>query len=733
MRDATTAMVKDAFDPKRKLSNAEWEALTAVGLKTDISSLKDYNFKQLLEIVESDDIIDERVRGLKQRLKDIYGTNGIAYANQAMGLGILMATGLGTTDIEKQQFNAYNIANLLFLNNNEREPTGDLVKAEALIDELASLTAMKFTSKNQRDNFAKTMRHEMSRGITNNGIETLLATHSAIKNLALQKNFNGNKISFGKGYVKENYDPDIEMQIAIDDPIMRKVMEKRGYKYIGPVELDSTHALIDKKATKKAIYVASGGNPRYRKSIFGFQGQRAKGSSLFNAIMEDTSIGGFTSDNEMRHAAFDAGIIVDTIDKTLSKKAKNVFKENISLEPVTGKLFPVMHPNTRRLSNYRYMMSEKNKVEILKKQDLAHETLGAMAGAIEEKVATKDINKAGLEALHEQWVNLEKDKSTQFVFISPGAANPKYREIWEMLPKDTKIRAEKIFGGQGIFVKKDLVEYIFGFREVALSENFRKYLGKKGIPISAHTRTALDLADKIYKEGVGLIKVRTSLLLPDVVITNLISNVLLLSADGIPPWYIIKKGSEGTIAIREYVKIRQEADNLKIQYAVNQDSKTLSRLNFLERKLETSPVHGMVEEGLLQQIVEDVNPDVFAGPMSRTALFKAAKGLTERGIARAGKAGQKARELQEESQAGRVATRAMQEALMLPGSQTFSTTITMNQMGDAVSRYIKYTYDINKRNKSNEDAINEALDYFVFYDEPSSQWVQTQSNLKPHL
>jgi hypothetical protein len=57
--------------------------------------------------------------------------------------------------------------------------------------------------------------------------------------------------------------------------------------------------------------------------------------------------------------------------------------------------------------------------------------------------------------------------------------------------------------------------------------------------------------------------------------------------------------------------------------------------------------------------------------------------------------------------------------MMMPGSKAFMLAMAANQYGDFVARYTKYKYDTEVRKKSKQDAIDESLDYFIYYNEPA--------------
>lgn len=61
---------------------------------------------------------------------------------------------------------------------------------------------------------------------------------------------------------------------------------------------------------------------------------------------------------------------------------------------------------------------------------------------------------------------------------------------------------------------------------------------------------------------------------------------------------------------------------------------------------------------------------------------------------------------------------------MLPGSKGYQAAVAATQYGDFVGRYVKFKYDTQVNKKDRNDAINEALAAFIYYDIPQPKYLQ---------
>ena len=701
-------MVEKAFG--RKITKQEWKALNDVLLRTDFSSLLDvYTIPQVIGFLQNPASLRTEIKTIRDNLKQEYGRNGNAYAHQAQNLGQMITTGQVYSGVAMPQTNAHNIAQLYMFDERSREPRGNLEAAEQMIDTLATLHALELTDTNYKQQVSGIFQEEAARGDWN-GVTNMLAMHEAYKQEALERNFEGNKVHVRKGYTHENFDSNVKLDYKPDTKEWRAEMLRRGYRFHSVVGRDPRHSAVVSDKTPVAIYVNDMGLGTYRGQITSLTNERMAGSDLISGLEETMGSAGTVVGRER----------VERMSMMAYKDARNQYNDQIDLgSPTQSVMVPVLSSDTKQGGvpvNFRYMMSDKNKQELLKRDDQAHDDLGMMYGRIYDKVNTKKINREVIKNLHEEWLALRGDKTVKMRYIGLDAEKQSEIDAYRMLPEDMRHFAKQHFSRNGIYVREDMYNYIMGFREVSVANTLHnlQMKGKLPVKLPLNLLKSIHIAEEVWKEVVQFARVKTSVLVPDVVIGNIYSNNLVLLADGIPPNYIVKKSKEALISGRKYQKDRNKMENLENEaMAREQRGQNVTALRAkvanLRRDLETNPVHQMIQEGLFQSIVEDTNAEAFKGRnaqhIQKGVQWVGEKISTNIGI-------------------GESVTTAAKEIMMTPDSKTFSTIMVANQYGDFVARYVKFKYDTEVRKIDKQTAIDESLDYFVYYDEPSDPRIE---------
>ena len=698
----TTKQAKEAFDPDNKMSKEVWQAVSDVVLRGDLSALTDrFNLRQIIELMSEPTALATQISAYRTKLQESYGRNGVAYANQAASLGMLMSTGRVPDSIENPMTNAYNIANLLFLGHYDREPVGDLKEAEKAIDELASLYAIQHGDRTQAQRALEIFQHEAARGEIN-GVNSLLGLHKAYKEISEEKLFDGNRISMWKGHTHENLDSNIRVRTGPPTPEHRRQMEMEGFVMVEPKLPKDPY---DSNQVPTALYVSKVGLDRYHSSIASLTSEEHRGTNMLesfeNAGMEDAYRSAQTTVRFTRNRMY--------------RKAVRQFQEDLDVTTADrARLVPIVSPYDGAIVEYRYLMTTENKNNILRRDDQAHETIGRMMGSITDKVNTKNFNRQVVARLKAEHTALQGQ--TKFIRLAPDSPNEKSKEGWRLLPKDMQAAAEESNKAKELYVRPDLYNYIMGYREKSVTGTLLKYAKKGNIKVPVFAWNGISMADDAWREVIGYVRTRRSILLPEVVVDNAISNALVLSAHGVPPSYVISKTREGIHAMRKYQKARErkiEVNNLVAVATVNgkQPSKQLiAEQASLDRQMKANLVHELVEAGMFNVIVEDVDVDALKG-----ANRKPIAQVLEKGSEKYLKG--KAEKHEKVLQVGR-------NVLMTPGSQTFAAAVAANQYADFIGRYIQFKYDTEVRKKDRVEAIKGAMDNFIYYDEPSDPWIQ---------
>jgi hypothetical protein len=232
-------------------------------------------------------------------------------------------------------------------------------------------------------------------------------------------------------------------------------------------------------------------------------------------------------------------------------------------------------------------------------------------------------------------------------------------------------------------------------------------------------------ADRVWREVIQFAKGRM-ITMPKVVIGNAASNFSVLMAEGVPANFILSNIEPGIVLLNNYKeideKILQTQNEILIANSARRDSSALrSRLASLNKQKENHPLYPLIRDGLFQAIVDEINPEAWK-PTGKLARLTA-KGK-EKVLSKLGKL----------APSEGVQTFA-ENVMMVPGSQTFTLAMAANQYGDFLGRYILYTWKMKTmqpaikagtftREQVHQDAVNAALDDFIFYEEAQSKYLQ---------
>lgn len=683
---------------KNAVSANESRALTDVVIKPDMSALLSdgYSIKQLQTFLNNPSALTAEIVNIRNQIKLEFPIKFASWAtNQAEGLGILLVQGLVTK--RGLLTNAHDIVQQYTLDESEYIKVPNQEAAETLVDKLVSLEALAATSAEKKTAVSRVIDRDAE------AVETVMHYHAAFKQKSLEDNFKGSKIGTWKGYTKENFAPDAQVQVAVDSKKQAAIMRKKGFKRVKALTRDSFHS-----GKPLAIYSSNIGLDRMNSGIISVTGERYKGSSILDSL------------NAISDMPYNAGLAKNKVKQIQLKTELEVRRmQNGHVNPNFDYpyLLPILDQNTGNTVNQRYVMSTEDKDTLLKRDDRIFETMGNMFASIHDKKVTPELNELALQRLEHDWDTFKdekksiasSDKKYAWKIASPTSKNQEERELYRMLPDSTKYAAKKYFPDGKIPIRKDLANYIVGTRDISITSLAKKLniILPEDLTIPYAGMMAINIGDKIWKEVMQITRMRESILMPVVTVANMLSNILVLLADGIPPTYIIESIGSAIIGMRKYQKARAEITKLEGQIMANQQAgkniaQLQARLSFLQSSMEKNPVHDLVKEGLFPAIVEDINVNA----------------LMVRDNKLIGQAGEYITEKAQKAGLGWVAAGA-KELAMAPGSKAFQAATAANQYGDFVARYIQYQYNTKHKGMDKRQAVHTALTDFVFYDEPT--------------
>jgi hypothetical protein len=601
------------FGETTEVTKLDEEALTAVIADTDLAALfgKDsvakymdirktiYDNATLRKLLVDDETLDRFIKDTKRALKDIDGEHYNWHSNQAVGLGIYMATHRGTPE---QNLNAFNIARGIH-SSHRKKPNADVVKA---IDELATLVALKNTDKDQRMMVADLMEKDWK------GVQHVADVVEGFKKNSDETVFKGKKTNKIKGYTREVFDDSIMMEVAPLEE--RAVMEAQGFVFrakLAPRAGDSRNKPM-------ALYVTdTASRPDRLRGGVRLNQIKSKGTTVTDLSYKDA--GNIGSRIIQERAKRD----IANIQREATARAKKMEEGEYDFTDTVFGVVPVINEDGK-VVDYRYMMDKATKKELLKQDTRISEVMARSFGTLLDKDMSAQHNNRALDILkkdmYENWNagSKGKDGITDYTIIGPKAPDPEMRKLYYMLPREFQQFIQNR-ADETLAVRADLHHLFFGYSHISIA-NFPG-LAKITPPV---LMKVIKFAEMMWVEMIKIVKTNILLKMPTILLSNIFANLVYAAMRGYDPITVIKMYVESYRNIKAYdkdVKRVQELENRERELnaakrrdvlsaqrrsAVEQELvKVQGELGATKRRMKDSPIDELVQLGL-DQNVEDV-------------------------------------------------------------------------------------------------------------------------------
>jgi len=701
---STSNAILDAYAADDRPSKKESMAITLGMLKTDLDALMDdYTIDEIVRLYVSGSVRKEEIAKIESELKTLDGNTFNYYQTLGKSLGNMMVS--GRTGMRGQSLNAHNIANMSAIKTpyldeetgrkqglNITNPPANPEKAEEILDRLISLYAIDSLTGDTRSMVAKRMKSEYARDPAYNGISMTLGVHRKVKTDAKEKIFKGNKSLFIKGYTKEQFDPNIDFKIgtALDDFSSQRYVKlpnalRRDENM--PQDIKSQYMWINKDALVNTTI----------SGIMGKVNMQNKGQDVVSLLANQGEKGIPAAAHSYR--------IANSLNKAAREDLMAAYKGKLVLD--YDKTYVVPIPDVDgSASGYRYMMDEEQKNSLLNKEDLAHKVLGNMAGNILDKVETKKIGSDVLRQAKKEYKMIGQTQAREFTYIGKDAKETINQERWAMLPKDVQREMQKQWKDNGMYIRTELLDIVFGYRKFSLGD--LKLFKHKALNVNVR------IIENIIQEVVKVAKRKIVILTPDVLKGNVMSNTMLLLVGGVPIMDIVRDSKVAIRALNDHRDIQYKRDKLQIKLnAIGskltdpQKQKIKNQLIKYDAELKTNPVTELVDEGLFQSIVEDVDIQEASYIKSRVGRIGPVKGL-----------------LDKYEEKGGIFKEAIEQATIDPVTESYDYLMKATQYSDFVARYTMYQYQTKKLGMSREESVRDIMSTFINYDLPSSKELQ---------
>ncbi|AUR99055.1 coil containing protein [Vibrio phage 1.261.O._10N.286.51.A7] len=726
VRTATEANVSNYIANqmfKTEMSEKSAESLTKSIISTDLVTLVDQvGMDKALDVLSVD---DKRLTSLRKayqaKLKGFKYAN--YYINHAKALGEAMAK--GNSVYYGVHSNAHSIARLAGDTEFGTPETDSLAEIEEAVDVLATLYAVMNTSKADRmaarNYLIKDNNHRKAQGLDTTdakhvGFSALLAMHREVKQEALELNFDSNPMMVRKGYIREQYNPNVEIAIVAIDEVAD--YEKQGFEPVSKI--------TEGVDTSESEYVLMT-NPYSAKNSYDQGAFSHTGFNTMGTLFDESTPGNPANAQDNIDALNQDIILTDKGSIGMDKARMSMFTADpAKRNEVDGASLAPVRNDDGEIVGYRYTMSSEIKRKALQREERLPLVMARTKSSVEDKASSQEHNMVVLNEIYDILDEEYEAHPNEFMLVAPveeGQPSTEESEMWAMLPIYTReaIIARNIERGMGatagLYVPKRLATLLFGSAPITVSKMnnannimirfagsmMEKFMLNKYGKIAAST----------YKQALGTSK--DTLVIKNVTTTlgNFVSNVFALSVAGIPQKHIMKKHVQGYKEIVQYQQLMHQISRVQqeLTYTAMSEAKAKalrSQLADLEGRVSSLSILPLIDEGLYQTIVEDI--DTAANETSwTTPLEEAGNNL----LAKTGKA----------------ETFIREGVLITHDSETYRYLRDAAQVSDFVSRYVMYSYMTEEQGKPTEEAVQEARDTFIMYDAPMSKPLKALNDL----
>lgn len=579
--------------------------------------------------------------------------------------------------------------------------TGDLLPIShpdvQVIDQFVSLLAIRYLSAKQKKTIVEVMNKEGQ--AKTNAIEVLLKTHRNLSEDARNTLFQSNEVSIIKGYVPDITNSHKDFRVSLDTKEVAEELAKYGYQRVGGVPVDP----IDPDQNPLAMFISPDS---------GMQRYVTGGMSLTNIRRKGTEVVNRSSPQEFKQVA---GMVNAAVK--LMKQIDGRTYDPRQAEP--GMIPTFNHDGSIRAFNYE--MTNSNRDALLERNNNFGDVLGQYAGTLIDRLETPTHNAEIIQALYSEYKSNFSKQPSAYVAIGIDSPDPKLRQMWRMLPDETKREVVKTFGkNQPIYIRNDLVNMTFGFTKYGVAEAFDKQSDRRNLLESMVVglfeglfqddgRMKAIKGERIIQEVMAVVKdilvIRNLFTLAG----NIISNTVFLSAFGVNPVDMVR---DSKLALQSGLSYRKtHALLMKARFNLRTGNGDVQKLEQeiirLEDNLARNPLREFIEAGMLPTIVDDVSLDSDPYTYLSATQEKLAK-FTDpipQGI-------------------------KDMFNLVTVGQDTplhqFLTDAT--QFSDFTSKYVLYKHKMTKgkakERMSHKEALSFASDVFINYDVPTSKELQ---------
>lgn len=613
--DATRNSIIDSISKeiraaaKVPLDHEEETAVTTVMLETNLatqryrqSGAKKYSDKEMISFLVDDEARYTRIGRIKHTIKDLLSDDEERArwtTAQAVGLGYFMATGEG-----HQATNTNSVNIVTGDGTNERFPRND--RLEAMVSELASLSALDYVPKKDREIVARLMKHEKKY------MNKVTDYYDKYIRTSKETVFKDSQRHMMEGHTQELFDDTIDLRIA---PLSERVtLESEGFTF--RYELKDAEGVKSKEPM--AVYTTnSWGKAERLRGAVSMGVLHTRGTKLSSLKMrEDPVVGKALFQRDFSNSFNKAAEIHESMRNGTFDPAK-----------VVNGLVPIYGLDGRPV-DYRYTMSKERKRKLLGQRLEVSEVLSRSIASLDLQIREKKTNEEALliirEDMKENWKEgtIGEDGLAEYVLIGPERGDDYEARLYQELPATFKRfinnRADKTMA-----VRKDLVPILFGGTHMRTTD----LVGFNLLP--GVLKSVVNALEGMWMSLIKISKGAILIKMPAVLINNALTNVLVQIAQGQVDIRLLARDYRDSIKeVDEYLKAKKRV--VELVQELDADTSALRRvqnvsklkeimtgkrreLDRLRSLMAQNPAHELFEAGYYQSYIEDVEKSAITG------------------------------------------------------------------------------------------------------------------------
>jgi len=286
-------------------------------------------------------------------------------------------------------------------------------------------------------------------------------------------------------------------------------------------------------------------------------------------------------------------------------------------------LIPVLRGG--EVVGYRAILDKETRELEMGPSEGVFDTLANQAGRNIRLPKGNAANAKLVKTLYDDYSENRKSNPKAFLRLSAKSTNRQIAEFVKLMPQEMRDEIQELWGGD-MYIRKSQLNLLIGYRKLSIVDAYNRGRVDRGHEeMNKAIAETIKLAETTWQELIGIVKHRTVIFTPTVFTANFLSNLAVSVLQGMNPVDVVRWQKEGLSAILQYTSWQRDLAEVQLEYDLGRDmAKNKKEIKRLENVMAASGIHNMMEAGMFQSIVEDIDlsGETSAGPLDGALLSK---------------------------------------------------------------------------------------------------------------